>query len=118
MMDQGVFMMKPDGFMMEQTSALSGKPSMQEGMMDGDEVVQLYIHQQGQQAIKELKGYQRVHLKKGETKQVIFILKPADLLHYSEAKDSLTVLPGKVEVQVGASSQDIRIQSSFLIKNN
>ncbi|MBK9484011.1 MAG: glycoside hydrolase family 3 C-terminal domain-containing protein [Chitinophagaceae bacterium] len=88
------------------------------GNMDGDEVVQLYIHQQGQQAIKELKGYQRVHLKKGETKQVIFILKPADLLHYSEAKDSLTVLPGKVEVQVGASSQDIRIQSSFLIKNN
>jgi beta-glucosidase len=88
------------------------------GNTDGDEVVQLYIHQQGLQAIKELKGYQRMHLKKGESKQVTFILKPDDLLHYSVAKDGLAALPGKVEVQIGASSQDIRMQSSFLIKNN
>ena len=88
------------------------------GNMDGDEVVQLYIHQQGQQAIKELKGYQRMHLKKGESKQVAFILKPDDLLHYSAAKNGLTLLPGNVEVMIGASSQDIRMQSSFLIKNN
>jgi beta-glucosidase len=88
------------------------------GNMDGDEVVQLYIHQTGQQAIKELKGYQRVHLKKGESKLITFLLKPDDLQHYSAAKDGLAVLPGKVEVMVGASSQDIRMQSSFLIKNN
>lgn len=88
------------------------------GKMDGDEVVQLYIHQHGQQAIKELKGYQRVHLKNGESKQLTFILKPDDLLHYSVAKDGLTILPGKIEVMIGASSVDIRMQSSFLIKNN
>ena len=88
------------------------------GNMNGDEVVQLYIHQQGQQAIKELKGYQRIHLKKGASKQVAFILKPDDLLHYSAAKNGLTLLPGNVEVLIGASSQDIRMQSSFLIKNN
>ena len=88
------------------------------GNMDGDEVVQLYIHQQGQQAIKELKGYRRVHLKKGESKLVTFVLRADDLLHYSAAKEGLAVLPGKVEVQVGTSSQDIRKQSSFLIKNN
>jgi beta-glucosidase len=88
------------------------------GNMDGDEVVQLYIHKEGQQAIKELKGYQRLHLKKGESKQLTFILKPDDLLHYSAAKDGLTVLPGKVEVQIGTSSQDIRVQSSFTIKND
>ncbi len=88
------------------------------GNMDGDEVVQLYIHQQGQQAIKELKGYKRVYLKKGESKQVSFVLKPEDILHYNAAIDGLTVLPGKVEVMIGASSQDIRLNSSFLIKNN
>jgi len=88
------------------------------GNMDGDEVVQLYIHHQGQEAIKELKGYQRVHLKKGGSKQLTFILKPDDLLHYSAAKDGLTVLPGKVELMIGASSQDIRMRSSFLIKSN
>jgi beta-glucosidase len=87
------------------------------GNKDGGEVVQLYIHQQGQQAIKELKGYRRVYLKKGESKQVIFILKPDDLLHYSPAKDGLAVLPGKVKVMIGASSAHIKLESSFLIKN-
>ncbi len=88
------------------------------GNMDGDEVVQLYIHQQGQEAIKELKGYQRVHLKKGGSKQLTFSLRPGDLLHYSTAKDSLAVLPGNVELMIGTSSQDIRLRSSFIIKNN
>ena len=88
------------------------------GSVDGDEVVQLYIHQQGQEAIRELKGYQRVYVKKGESKQITFSLKPDDLLHYSAVKDNLAVLPGKVEVMIGASSQDIRLNSSFVIKNN
>jgi hypothetical protein len=48
---------------------------------------------------------------------VTFLLKPDDLLHYSAAKDDLAVLPGTVEVMIGASSQDIRLRSSFLIKN-
>ncbi|MFM6926515.1 MAG: glycoside hydrolase family 3 C-terminal domain-containing protein, partial [Ferruginibacter sp.] len=87
------------------------------GNADGDEVVQLYIHQQGQHAIKELKGYQRVHLKKGESKKIFFTLKPGDLQHYSETKDDLTVLPGKVEVMVGASSQGIRLNASFVIQD-
>ncbi len=88
------------------------------GNRDGDEVIQLYIHQEGQTAIKELKGYRRVHLKKGESKQVVFSLRPEDVLHYSAVKDGLAILPGKVEVMIGASSQDIRLRSSFLIKNN
>jgi beta-glucosidase len=85
------------------------------GNKDGDEVVQLYIHQQGQQAIKELKGYQRVHLKKGEAKKVLFTLASKDILHYSENKDGLDVIAGKVNVMIGASSKDIRLQSKFEI---
>ncbi|MGN6165920.1 MAG: glycoside hydrolase family 3 C-terminal domain-containing protein [Flavisolibacter sp.] len=86
------------------------------GNRDGDEVVQLYIHQQGQAAIKELKGYHRVHLKKGEAKQVVFTLASKDILHYNESKDSLDVIAGKVDVMIGASSGDIRLQSKFAIK--
>ena len=86
------------------------------GSRDGDDVVQLYIHQQGQQAIKELKGYQRLHLKKGEARRVVFTLNADDLLHYSKAKDGLAVLPGKVTLMVGASSMDIRLQSAFEIR--
>jgi beta-glucosidase len=88
------------------------------GNWDGDEVVQLYIHQQGQEAIKELKGYQRVHLKKGETRDVIFYLSPDDVLHYNAAKDELGVLPGKVDLMIGPSSQDIRLKFYVVIKNN
>jgi beta-glucosidase len=88
------------------------------GNVEGGEVVQLYIHQQGQDAIKELKGYQRVHLKKGESKRIRFLLRPDDLLHYSTAKEGLALLPGKVKVMIGASSQDIKLTSSFIIKNN
>lgn len=88
------------------------------GSVDGDEVVQVYIHQQGQQAIKELKGYQRVHLKKGESKRIAFTIQRDDLLHYSSIKDGLDVLPGKLEVMVGTSSEDIKLNSSFVIGNN
>ena len=88
------------------------------GNREGDEVAQLYIHQQGQRAIKELKAYKRVHLKKGESRQVNFILKRDDLLHYSSKKDGLATLPGKVELMIGATSQDIRLRSSFTINGN
>ena len=86
------------------------------GNSDGDEVVQLYIHQQGQKAIRELRGCRRSHFKKGESRRLSFILRARDILHYSEAKEGLAVLPGKVEVMIGASSQDIRMKSSFIIK--
>jgi len=88
------------------------------GNRDGDEVVQLYIHQQGQEAIKELKGYQRVHLKKGETKDVLFFLNPDDVLHYDTGKDQPGVLPGKVDLMIGSSSQDIRLKFYVMLKNN
>lgn len=55
-------------------------------------------------------------LKNGESKQLNFLLKHDDLLQFSEEKEGLAVLPGKEEVMIGASSKDIRMQSSFLIK--
>ena len=86
------------------------------GKANGDEVVQLYLHQVGQKAIKELKGFKRVSLKVNESKQISFTLQPSDLLHYNDTKDDLSQIPGKVEVLVGSTSQDIRLNSSFTIK--
>ncbi len=83
------------------------------GERDGDEVVQLYIHQQGQKAILELKGFERLFLKKGESKEINFVLTRNDLQHYSTTMDGLATIHGKLEIKIGASSKDIRLKANF-----
>jgi len=82
------------------------------GKLAGDEVVQLYlapVKPQRERAIKELRGFQRVHLQPGEERLVEFSIVPErDLRVYDEAAGGYVVDPGKYEVQVGASSADIR----------
>lgn len=85
------------------------------GLYDGDEVVQLYIHHSKQQAVKELKGFQRIHLKKGEMKTVTFTLKPEDIQHYNSVIDDLDIIPGEVEVMIGSSSQNIRLTTRLTL---
>lgn len=85
------------------------------GKHDGDEVVQLYIHQKGERAIQELKGYNRIHLKKGESKTITFTLKPLDLLHYNESIDDLDIISGEVEVMIGSSSQNIFLKTTVML---
>ena len=56
------------------------------GSVAGDEVVQLYIHQKAgsdSRPLRELKGFERVTIKPGETKTVTFTLGPAELSHWS-----------------------------------
>jgi beta-glucosidase len=84
------------------------------GPRDGDEVAQLYVR--GAEATpgapnRELRGFARVHLRAGERKKVRFELVPErDLAHYDEAKEALAVRPGEYEVEVGASSRDLRLR--------
>lgn len=87
------------------------------GKYDGDEVVQLYIKQQGSQyPLKELKGFQRIHLKRGEKRIVNFQLKYKDIQHYVEAKDDLATVKGKVELMIGPSSAKASLVGAFEIK--
>ncbi|WP_049782471.1 glycoside hydrolase family 3 protein [Pseudoxanthomonas suwonensis] len=83
-----------------------------QGKRAGDEVVQLYlapVKPQRERALKELRGFQRVHLQPGESRTVTFSIVPErDLRVYDEAAGRYTVDPGRYEVQVGASSADIR----------
>ncbi len=88
------------------------------GAYDGDEVVQLYIKQDGiDMPIKELKGFKRVHLKKGTEQMLSFNLKASAIQHYDSKLDDLGIIPGKIQLMVGPSSADAKLVGSFeLIK--
>jgi beta-glucosidase len=78
------------------------------GQREGDEVVQLYIHRAAASVtrpIKELKGFERVRLRAGETRSVEFSLGPEHLGFYNRAMQ-FVVEPGTVEVGAGTSSED------------
>lgn len=77
----------------------------------GDEVVQLYtreIHPSVTRPRKELRGFQRVTLQPGEKKTVRFTVPAGKLAFYDETKHAFVVQPDKYEIQIGASSADIR----------
>lgn len=78
------------------------------GDRDGDEIVQLYIRDDYSSAtrpVKELKGFRRVHLKKGETRTVTFEITP-DLLAYDDAEMNYGVEKGTFTLMLGSSSRD------------
>ena len=85
------------------------------GGRDGDEVVQLYVREAEptrSSASRELRGFERVHLKAGERAGVRFTLVPdRDFAHYDEARKALAVRPGEYELEAGASSRDLRLRA-------
>jgi len=86
------------------------------GELKGDEVVQLYIKDLESsviQPIKKLRSFNRVSLKKGETKTVNFILTDKDFNYWDEKTKNWNIEPGKFEIQIGASSQDIKLKKTI-----
>lgn len=76
------------------------------GKLAGEEVVQLYISHPGQKVLvplASLKGFQRVHLKAGESKKLVFLLSDRDLACVDE-NGHLTMLPGDISIFIGGSS--------------
>ena len=89
------------------------------GTRAGAEVAQLYVHDghsKIDRPIHELKGFQRVELKAGEAKTVQFNVDRADLSYWSPDKKGWVADPGKFEIQVGASSRDIRLRAPLELK--
>ncbi|GGF12232.1 beta-glucosidase BglX [Flavobacterium limi] len=87
------------------------------GNYDGKEVVQLYIHDDFAsiaRPVEELKGFELVNLKKGETKTVTFTLTDKELGFYDNSGNYL-VEPGTFKLKVGGSS-DKGLESGFEIK--
>lgn len=87
------------------------------GKRDGDEVVQLYIRDpiaSLTRPVKELKGFQRVSLKAKESAQIQFTLSVNQLGFYDQQMNYI-VEPGKIELMLGSSSADIRLNGEFTI---
>ena len=88
------------------------------GSRAGDEVVQLYMRDVISSVTtyeKNLRGFERVHLEPGETKEVKFELLPRDFQLLNRDKHWV-VEPGMFQLMVGASSQDIRLKKGLEIR--
>jgi beta-glucosidase len=88
------------------------------GSREGDEVVQLYIHDVASSVVragKELRGFERISLNPGETKTVTLTVPSEKLGFYDEKTHQFVVEQGTFEVLVGSSSADIRLKNTFVV---
>ena len=79
------------------------------GSRDADEVVQLYIRDMVasiSRPVKELKGFQRIHLVAGESKEVRFEITP-DMLKFYNIELKHVIEPGDFQIMVGANSREV-----------
>jgi beta-glucosidase len=89
------------------------------GNFDSDEVTQLYVSfpdSRVDRPVIALKGFKRIFVAKGETKQVSIPLKASDLTYWDIDKQSFVLEKGKVKFFIGASSEDAKINGEILIK--
>ena len=80
------------------------------GNRDADEIVQLYIRDKVasiSRPVKELKGFQRIHLNAGESKEVNFQVTPETLKFYN-AELKYVIEPGDFDIMVGPNSRDTK----------
>lgn len=90
------------------------------GNYDGEEVVQLYIRDlvgSMVRPVKELKGFRKIFLKKGESKQVSFTITADELKFYNADLKQITE-QGEFKLYIGTSSHDVKEASFQLIKSS
>jgi beta-glucosidase len=86
------------------------------GRREGQEVVQMYIRDlvsSVTRPVKELKGFEKVLLRPGETKTVTLDITPASLAFY-DIHMEYVVEPGEFEIMAGPSSRDADLQKVIL----
>jgi beta-glucosidase len=88
------------------------------GNRAGEETVQLYIHQKTASVtrpVKELKGFQKIELKTGESKTVSFTITTADLKYYNtDLKYDWE--PGEFHIMIGGNSKDVKLSNVNWVK--
>jgi len=88
------------------------------GKVAGGEVAQLYVHKEKSaitRADKELKGFQKVFLKPGETKAVSIQLNKEAFQYFDENKNDWNTEKGTYQIQVGGSSRQIYLNNIVLL---
>ena len=117
----------PFGYGLSYTTFSYGKPSVtgsgrsfkatvavtNTGSKDACEVVQLYMHDPVAsiaRPVKELKGFRRIMLKAGETKEVTFDITEKDLSYY-DAEGRQVFEPGKFDIMLGHDSRSLQTVS-------
>ena len=86
---------------------------------EAEEVAQVYVSRPTsgiERPVKELKGFQRVALKRGESKTVTIPLHREDLCHWDESKQDWSLELGSMNVLVGGSSADLPLQQETIIR--
>lgn len=94
-------------------------PITNTGSVEGKETVQLYIQDEKSslpRPVKELKGFRKITLAPGETKEVSFTITPEELKFFDDSKHEWIAEPGKFKAMVGSSSTDIRSTVQFSYK--
>jgi beta-glucosidase len=88
------------------------------GEIAGKEIAQLYIEKKDTQifrAKKELKDFQKVYLKPGETKTITFELDPHDFEYFSIKENSWQTEAGQYDIQIGSSVEAIHLNETITI---
>lgn len=84
------------------------------GKVAGAEVAQLYVSKVGstiKRPVKELKGFQKIFLKPGESRKITLTLTDDAYKYYNEQRKQWVTEPGKYDILVGSSSRDLRLRA-------
>jgi beta-glucosidase len=85
---------------------------------EAEEVAQVYVSRPAsriERPVKELKGFSRVALKRGESKTVTIPLRRSDLCHWDEAAQTWMLEPGEMAILVGGSSAELPLRQNIII---
>ena len=88
------------------------------GPREAAEVAELYVgdsHTHVSRPVKELKGFAKVHLKPGESKNITLKLDRRAFSFYDVAKKDWSAEPGDFAILVGSSSDKIELQGKFTL---
>ncbi|MFC5407465.1 beta-glucosidase family protein [Cohnella soli] len=89
------------------------------GAMTGQEVVQLYVHDEQCRwirPVKELKAFRKIELHPGEETEIVFLLEPRDFSYYDPDRKQWTADSGDFEIIIGSSSADVRLSHRILLE--
>ena len=103
----------------DRTFEIKGVTPSSRGVDIDSAAMQLYVGYPGSSVdrpVRELKGFARVPLRPGETRTVALALPASELRYWDPARHGWVLEPGRVQLEVGASSADIRLRQTIDVR--